>query len=152
MKLRILSQRTMTTWSLTFLQTALIANLSAVAIYPATASTLRIGVLTCETSLGDAESLICDFRSEDGSPEAYSGVIEGFDPGTGTGSVVVTWSVGTKVKHVQSGDLAGDYIRVGNALVGGHKKSFALQALPDEQRADTDLAGSVRKITLIASN
>ncbi len=128
---------------------AFAAVMAAVATQPAMArSGVKIGVLKCNVSegvgfiFGSSRSLSCVYvPSDSGRREFYSGSIDkwGVDIGYIKEGTMI-WAVFAPSKNVRNHALAGNYggisadIAVGygvgaNALLGGFKKSIALQPL-----------------------
>ena len=111
------------------------------------ASSVKVGILTCDVEpgfgylIGSDKSLDCRFKpSKSGKTEHYSGSIKklGIDVGF-TGGEKIAWLVfaaqnGAGKKHGLAGTYVGASHEVtvglglgGNWLIGGSKKSFALQ-------------------------
>jgi len=128
--------------------------------------TVEIGVLECSVEggtgfvIGSSKRLDCTFRSRDGR-EPYWGRINkfGLDLGTTAGGVM-SWAVFAPSRDaMQPGSLAGTYagvsgeatIGVGvgaNALVGGSRRSIALQPLSVGAQHGLNLAVGVAALTL----
>ncbi len=110
------------------------------------ASGVRVGVLNCTVKggvgliLGSRKTMNCSFKPAGGSAESYTGSVTkiGLDVGVTTKSYI-TWGVFAPGK-LKAGSLAGSYgggsaeatlgLGLGaNVLIGGLKKSIALQPL-----------------------
>jgi uncharacterized protein DUF992 len=147
------------------------ALLSAASFLTASAAfaqgnTIRQGVLTCRTSasvgliVGSRQRLRCQFRSETGRTQNYTGTIGrlGLDVGVTAGGVMA-WVVLASTPVTPSGALAGEFvgasgdISVGlgvgaNVLVGGTRKSVSLQPLSVEGQVGVNLALGVARMRL----
>ena len=147
------------------------ALLLAAAFLPAPAAfaqsnTIRQGVLTCRTSasvgliVGSRQRLRCQFRSETGRTQNYTGTIGrlGLDLGVTAGGVMA-WVVLASTPVIPPGALAGEFvgasgdISVGvgvgaNLLVGGTRKSVSLQPLSVEGQVGVNLALGVARMRL----
>lgn len=140
---------------------------ATVAVPPAAADYLKVGVLTCATgpSIGllitSSEKISCSFVPDAGEPERYSGQIRkfGLDIGVTAASVIV-WAVFAAQSGYVPGSLAGTYVGVSaessvvvglgaNALLGGSNKSFALQPLSLQAQAGLNLAVGVAELDLV---
>jgi hypothetical protein len=133
---------------------------------PASArSGIRVGTLTCNVEggvglvLGSRRNMTCVFRPTSGRREAYTGRITrvGIDIGV-TRRAKMTWLVFAPGR-LKAGSLAGNYggasaqatIGVGlgaNVLVGGFKKSVALQPLSVQGQTGLNLAAGVAGLRL----
>lgn len=133
---------------------------------PASArSGVRVGTLTCNVEggvglvLGSRRNMSCTFRPTSGRREAYTGRITrvGIDIGV-TRRAKMTWVVFAPGK-LKPGSLAGNYggasaqatVGVGlgaNVLVGGFKKSVALQPLSVQGQTGLNLAAGVAGLRL----
>lgn len=127
----------------------------------------KVGVLTCRTSasigliVGSRQRLRCRFTPDGGGrAENYVGAITrvGLDLGVTAGGVMV-WGVFAPTQGLPHGALAGTYggasgdislgLGVGaNALVGGSRRSVALQPLSVEGQVGVNLALGVAGLTL----
>lgn len=144
---------------------ALIAVATAGAAPSFAKSGVRVGALNCVVEggvgliLGSKKSMVCTFKPANGGSEKYKGSITrlGVDIGV-TGKAYMTWAVFAPGK-LKSGSLAGDYggagaeatIGVGlgaNALVGGFKKSVALQPLSVQGQTGLNVAAGVAGLKL----
>ena len=153
---------------------ALKAGLAAIAILAATAavatptyakSGVRVGVLNCVVEggvgliLGSKKGMTCNFKPSAGHSEKYKGSITrlGVDIGV-TGKAYMTWAVFAPGK-LKSGSLAGNYggagaeatVGVGlgaNVLVGGFKKSVALQPLSVQGQTGLNVAAGIAGLKL----
>jgi hypothetical protein len=128
-------------------------------------SGVRVGTLTCNVEggvglvLGSRRNMTCTFRPTSGRREAYTGRITrvGIDIGV-TRRAKMTWLVFAPGK-LKPGSLAGNYggasaqatVGVGlgaNVLVGGFKKSVALQPLSVQGQTGLNLAAGVAGLRL----
>jgi hypothetical protein len=129
-------------------------------------NSVRQGVLTCQMSasigliVGSRQRLRCQFKSNSGWVQNYSGVINrvGLDLGVTAGGVM-TWGVLASTSNIQRTALTGRFvgasgdiaIGVGvgaNALIGGTQKSISLQPLSVEGQVGVNLALGVAGMTL----
>ena len=130
-------------------------------------SRAQVGMLRCRTSaslglvVGSHQKLTCRFDPSSGAPsEGYSGYINrlGLDLGV-VGGGVLSWAVFAPSQSVQRGVLAGKYVGASgeaslgvgvgaNALIGGSKRSVALQPLSVEGQIGVNLALGVAGLTL----
>jgi len=145
---------------------ALIAAATAGAAPSLAKSGVRVGALNCVVEggvgliLGSKKDMTCSFKPANGAPtEHYKGSITrvGVDIGV-TGKAYMTWAVFAPGK-LKPGSLAGDYggaaaeatIGVGlgaNVLVGGFKKSVALQPLSVQGQTGLNIAAGVAGLKL----
>ncbi|MDO8979140.1 MAG: DUF992 domain-containing protein [Afipia sp.] len=159
-----MSQRTRVAACLLFAST--VVSLSATTPTSAQSHSIRQGVLTCRTSasvglvVGSRQRLRCQFRSESGRTQNYTGTIGrlGLDLGITAGGVM-TWVVLASTANIPTGALAGEFvgasgdISVGlgigaNVLVGGTRKSVSLQPLSVEGQVGVNLALGVARMRL----
>jgi uncharacterized protein DUF992 len=150
------------------------AGLAAVAIVSAVAagsgptfaaSGIRIGSLNCVVQpgvgliLGSQKGMKCTFTPTSGRREGYTGSITrvGVDIGV-TGKAYMTWAVFAPGR-LKAGSLAGSYggvsaqatVGVGlgaNVLVGGFKKSIALQPLSVQGQTGLNVAAGIAGLHL----
>lgn len=145
---------------------ALVVAAAAVAL-PANAqqSRIQIGQLSCSVSagvgliVGSQRNVSCNFKPDNGPPEAYTGTMTkiGLDVGVTSGSAIV-WTVlaGTD-RYV--GMLSGTYTgaqaeaTVGagvgaNVLIGGSNRSVALQPLSVQGQVGLDVAAGIGSLEL----
>ena len=138
---------------------------------PASAqNSVRQGVLTCRTSasiglvVGSRQRLRCQFKSETGRIQNYTGTIGrlGLDLGITAGGVMA-WAVLASTANIPSGALAGEFVGVSgdisagvgvgaNVLVGGTRKSVSLQPLSVEGQVGVNLALGVARMRLSPVN
>ena len=109
------------------------------------ASQVQVGVLTCDVEpgvgliFGSSKEVECKFTRKGYKTETYSGSIDkvGIDLGV-TGGGKIAWLVFAGTKDVKKRALSGNYVGAsaeaslglgigGNWLIGGSKKSIALQ-------------------------
>ncbi len=108
-------------------------------------SKVQVGVLSCDVApgvgyvFGSSKEVECKFTRKGHKTETYSGSIDklGIDLGV-TGGGKIAWLVFAATKNVPKRALSGTYVGAsaeaslglglgGNWLVGGSKKSIALQ-------------------------
>jgi hypothetical protein len=144
-----------------------LALVGAVAL-PAQAEAFRVGVLTCQSGprvgkiLGSTQSMSCEFRSNTNADRryVYKGRIRrlGVDLGATRGGTF-TWAVFAKNSRIAAGTLRGNYlgasgsVAIGfglgaNVLVGGSRRSIALQPVSIESSTGLNLAAGVSRLTL----
>jgi hypothetical protein len=126
---------------------------------------VRIGTLNCDVQggvgliLGSRRNMNCNFRPTSGRSERYTGRITrvGIDIGV-TGRAHVTWAV-VAPGRLAAGSLAGSYggvsakatVGVGlgaNVLVGGFKKTVALQPLSVQTQTGLNIAAGIAGLRL----
>ena len=109
------------------------------------ASQVQVGVLSCDVDagvglvFGSSKAVSCEFERKGHKTEVYEGSIDklGIDLGI-TGGGKIAWLVFAAAKDVPTHALAGTYVGAsaeaslglglgGNWLIGGSKKSIALQ-------------------------
>jgi hypothetical protein len=138
-----------------------------VASTPAQAQRIRVGGLTCTSGpsigliVGSRQNLRCTFRSvSTGRRYIYSGTMSrvGLDIGI-TGASRLFWGVFAPTTHVGHGTLRGSYVGASgdialgfglgaNVLIGGSRRTVALQPLSIEGQAGINLALGVARLTL----
>jgi len=142
-------------------------GLFVLSLSAASAQQTKVGMLTCKTSaslgliIGSHQKLRCNFTpNSGGAPEEYVGMINrlGLDIGFTAGGIMA-WAVLAPTNGILPGALAGKYVgasgdvSVGlgvgaNVLVGGWKRSIALQPLSVEGQVGVNLALGVAGLTL----
>jgi hypothetical protein len=129
------------------------------------ASGVNIGALNCTVSggigllLGSSKGMNCIFHPVGGPPEDYTGSVTklGIDIGI-TGTTYIAWAVFAPGK-VNPGSLEGSYsgasaeasIGLGlgaNVLVGGSRKSIALQPLSVQGQTGLNIAAGIARMDL----
>ena len=130
-------------------------------------SRIQVGILTCEVEAGigliivSSKDLTCEFEGEGGEYEVYDGTIDklGLDVGF-TAVTKIAWLVFAAANTpVREGFLSGQYVgasgeaTVGvglgaNWLVGGSRKSFALQPWSIQGQAGLNLSLAFASLTL----
>jgi hypothetical protein len=129
------------------------------------ATGVRVGVLNCTVKggvgliLGSRKTMNCTFKPSGGSAERYTGSVTkiGLDIGVTTKSYI-TWAVFAPGK-LKAGSLAGGYgggsaeatlgLGLGaNVLVGGFKKSVALQPLSVQGQKGLNVAVGIAGMSL----
>jgi hypothetical protein len=134
---------------------------------PAHAAAFRAGTLTCAGSprvgliVGSRQSLRCIFRMRNGSRQyIYEGVVRriGLDLGvTPAGSLI--WVVFARNSQIGRGTLRGNYVGASgsvafgpglgaNVLIGGSRRTVALQPLSVERQIGVSLAAGIATLTL----
>lgn len=138
-----------------------------VAATPARAERFHVGSLLCSGSprvgvlVGSTQELNCVFHSRNSSRRYfYDGRVTrvGLDVGV-TGSSVLSWMVFARNSRVRHGSLRGSYVggsasvalgpgRGANVLIGGSRRSIALQPISLERSVGINLAATVTHLTL----
>jgi hypothetical protein len=140
--------------------------LTAVPVAAQQQSYNRSGVLSCRMAptigliIGSRQTMTCEFRSDRGMVERYSGVMSriGLDLGVTAGGQMA-WAVLESADLPARGGLTGTYvggsgdISVGigvgaNALIGGSNKAVALQPLSVEGQVGLNLALGIANLQL----
>jgi hypothetical protein len=135
-----------------------------------TQSGLKAGALTCDVSsgwgviFGSTRDVNCSYQPIKGNVEHYTGHISkyGVDIGYTRGGVII-WAVLAPTTDLSPGALAGHYLgatagaSVGigagvHALIGGSKRSIALQPVSIEGNTGLNVAAGVADLTLTHSN
>ena len=130
------------------------------------AQLFRAGRLLCFSSarvgliVGSTQSLRCEFHATTGQRYIYAGRIRrvGLDIGATAGGVL-SWLVLAKNSRVGPGTLRGTYVGAGgsvafgpglgaNVLIGGSRRSIALQPISVERSVGVNLAAGVTSLTL----
>jgi hypothetical protein len=147
---------------------ALIAviGLSAPTAHAQQKATVRAGYLTCHVAsgwgfiFGSSRSLKCAYARDKDYTEYYTGSITKFGADIGyLSSGVILWAVVAPTTDLGQGALAGHYggatasvaLGVGagaNVLVGGFKKSIALQPVSIEGQNGLNVAAGVAELAL----
>jgi hypothetical protein len=129
------------------------------------ASGVNIGALNCTVSggigllLGSSKGMNCIFHPVSGPPEDYTGSVTklGIDIGI-TGRTYIAWAVFAPGK-VNPGSLEGSYsgasaeaslgLGLGaNVLIGGSRKSIALQPVSVQGQTGLNIAAGVARMDL----
>ncbi|NNM73091.1 DUF992 domain-containing protein [Enterovirga aerilata] len=132
----------------------------------AQAQQTQIGTLTCEVAggigmiVGSRKEIVCTFQNSAGQLEVYDGAITriGVDIGVTTAGGIV-WNVFAPSGQVTRGALAGRYVGAGgeatfavglgaNVLVGGSRRSVALQPVSFSGQTGINVAGGISEMTL----
>jgi hypothetical protein len=127
---------------------------------------VKVGTLTCSLSasvglvVGSQKNANCIFRGNPGEPEeAYTGTMTtiGLDIGVTTGGVII-WTVFADTDRylgMLTGTYAGATAEVSvaaglgaNVLVGGSRRSVALQPLSVQGQVGLDIAGGIGALEL----
>ncbi len=148
------------------------AVMIAIALYtpPAhaedTKATVRAGYLTCHVAsgwgfiFGSSRTVRCAYARSKDYTEYYTGSITKFGADIGyLSSAVILWAVVAPTTDLGEGALAGHYggatasvaLGVGagaNVLVGGFKKSIALQPISIEGQNGLNVAAGIAELTL----
>jgi Protein of unknown function (DUF992) len=139
---------------------------SCIITSPADAQLFRAGRLLCFSSarigliVGSSQSLRCEFHATTGHRYIYTGRIRrvGIDIGATSGGIL-SWLVLAKNSRVGPGTLRGTYVGAGgsvafgpglgaNVLIGGSRRSIALQPISIERQIGVNLAAGVTSLTL----
>ena len=129
-------------------------------------SGVKAGTMTCDVAsgwgviIGSSRDLSCTYKPVNGSTERYKGRITkfGLDVGYTNGGIIV-WGVLAPASDMSPGALAGQYagatasatLGIGagaHVLVGGFKKSLALQPVSIEGNSGLNVAAGVANLTL----
>jgi hypothetical protein len=128
--------------------------------------TIKTGYLTCVESsgwgfiFGSSRDVKCSYATKSGRVEYYSGSVSKFGADIGyLKSAVIVWAVAATTNDLHAGALAGEYggatasISLGagagaNVLVGGFKKSIALQPVSFEGQTGLNVAAGVAALNL----
>jgi hypothetical protein len=128
--------------------------------------TIKTGYLTCHVAsgwgfiFGSSRDLRCSYTANSGRVEYYGGSISKFGADIGyLKSAVILWAVAAPTNDLHAGALAGDYGGVtasvalaagagANVLVGGFKRSIALQPVSFEGQNGLNVAAGVAAMTL----
>jgi hypothetical protein len=140
--------------------------LGGVVTTPVQAELFRAGSLLCSSSarvgliLGSTQSLRCEFNATTGHRYSYVGRIRraGIDIGATAGGVL-SWLVIAKNSRIGPGTLRGIYVGAGgsvsfgpglgaNVLIGGSRRSIALQPISVERNIGINLAAGVTSLSL----
>jgi hypothetical protein len=141
--------------------------LSALAVAPANAGSLKLGILICTIAggtsyvIGSNKTIECGFKpSRGGGLDRYTGIISklGVDVGF-THQGALQWAVLAAGRTYEDGALAGKYYGVNaeasvatgggiNLLVGGFRRSFTLQPLSKQTQTGLNLAVAVTSMRL----
>lgn len=128
---------------------------------------VEVGVLRCSVSggagfvIGSSKQLECTFKGPGGRQQAYYGRVNkiGFDVGTTTQGVMAWAVLAPTRRDIEPGALAGNYAGVSgeatvgvglsaNALVGGSRRTIALQPLSVGAQEGLNFAVGVTALTL----
>lgn len=161
-----LKEKAMKTYCLTLVSAAVVAVLGAASGANAAPAGVKVGDLTCNVSsgfgfiFGSSKDLHCTYRPSGHPREHYVGTVNkyGVDIGYTEGGILV-WGVFAPTSDLAPGALSGTYagatadatIGVGlgaNVLIGGLKKSIALQPLSIEGNKGLNVAAGIGSITL----
>ncbi|MGZ6205068.1 MAG: DUF992 domain-containing protein [Candidatus Binataceae bacterium] len=128
--------------------------------------TVRAGYLTCHVAsgwgfiFGSSRKMNCEYTRDKNHTEDYTGSITKFGADIGyLKSAVILWAVVAPTTNLGEGALAGHYggatasvsLGVGagaNVLVGGFKKSIALQPVSIEGQNGLNVAAGIAELTL----
>jgi hypothetical protein len=126
---------------------------------------VQVGSLECALSssigliVGSQKNVNCNFKPNDGPPEAYTGTMTriGLDIGV-TGGGAIIWAVFTGTNRYV-GMLTGTYVGASaeasvaaglgaNVLVGGSNRSVALQPLSVQGQVGLNIAAGIGSLDL----
>ena len=129
-----------------FVAAAAVAAMSLTAVPAMADSQVQVGVLECDVEagvgyiFGSSKAVSCEFQRKGYKTEVYDGSIDklGIDLGVTAGGKIVWLVFAASKDSVSKGSLAGNYVGAsaeaslglgigGNWLIGGSKKSIALQ-------------------------
>lgn len=145
---------------------AILATLAGTSISPANAASgVKIGSLNCSVAggvgliLGSSKGMNCIFHPIAGESEDYTGSVTklGIDIGV-TGTTYIAWAVFAPGR-VNRGSLEGSYsgasaeasIGLGlgaNVLIGGSRKSIALQPISIQGQTGLNIAAGIARMDL----
>jgi Protein of unknown function (DUF992) len=127
---------------------------------------LEVGQLVCRGGggvgliIGSRKSFACNFRPVGGGDQRYSATITniGLDLGI-TGNTTLVWTVLASSNRLGRGELAGTYSGAGtdasigvgggaNLLVGGSRRSIALQPLSGQVQTGVNFAAGIKGLRL----
>jgi Protein of unknown function (DUF992) len=129
-------------------------------------ATVRAGYLTCHVAsgwgfvFGSSRTVKCAYTRDKNYTEYYTGSITKFGADIGyLSSAVILWAVVAPTTNLGEGALAGHYggatasvaLGVGagaNVLVGGFKKSIALQPISIEGQNGLNVAAGIAQLSL----
>jgi len=143
------------------------AMASLMAATGAQASSVQIGRLACEVAggvgliFGSSKDVECAFHRKNGSIESYSGEINklGIDIGVTKGTHIEWLVFAASTSDYSTGALAGNYVGAsgevsigvglgGNVLIGGSRRSFALQPFSVQAQTGLNIAVGLAGLTL----
>jgi Protein of unknown function (DUF992) len=155
--------------TITLIAASMILSMALVAP-PANAAeggyTVKTGFLTCVESsgwgfvFGSSRDVKCSYSTKSGRVEYYTGSVSKFGADIGyLKSAVIVWAVAATTNDLHPGALAGEYggatasVSLGagagaNVLVGGFKKSIALQPVSFEGQTGLNVAAGVAALNL----
>lgn len=129
-------------------------------------ATVRAGYMTCHVAsgwgfvFGSSRDVKCAYARDKNYTEYYTGSITKFGADIGyLSSGVILWAVVAPTTTLDAGSLAGHYggatasvaLGIGagaNVLVGGFKKSIALQPVSIEGQNGLNVAAGIAELTL----
>lgn len=148
---------------------ALMAGAVVAAVLASTgaqAQSVQVGTLTCEVAggigliIGSRKDVACTFQNAVGQTEIYDGAISklGVDIGVTDRSLIV-WSVFAPSGNLRTGALGGSYVGAtaqatfgggvgANALIGGSRRSIALQPISVSTQEGVNVAAGAADLTL----
>jgi hypothetical protein len=145
---------------------AALAVAGALVTSAAQAQNVQVGTLTCDVAggvglvLGSRKDVVCTYQNAAGGTEIYDGSISklGVDIGV-TGRSVIVWNVFAPSGQVVHGALSGSYVGAtaqatlgagvgANALIGGSRRSIALQPVSVSAQEGVNVAAGAADLTL----
>jgi hypothetical protein len=145
---------------------AALALAGAVVATGAQAQNIQAGTLTCDVAggvglvIGSSKEVLCTYQRGDGGTEVYEGRISklGVDLGV-TGRSVIVWNVFAPSGRLTHGALTGNYVGAtaeatlgaglgANALVGGSRRSVALQPVSISAQEGVNVAAGAADLRL----
>jgi Protein of unknown function (DUF992) len=140
--------------------------LAAMPVHAQKKMTIKTGYLTCHVAsgwgfiIGSSRKIRCSYVSKNHPTEHYTGTISKFGADIGyLESAVILWAVAAPTTDLGKGALAGHYggaqasvaLGVGagaNVLIGGFKKSIALQPVSVEGQNGLNVAAGIAEMSL----
>lgn len=141
-------------------------TLTAIPAHAQQKMTVKTGYLTCHVAsgwgfiIGSSRKMRCTYSSKNHRTEHYTGSISKFGADIGyLQSAVILWAVAAPTTDLGPGALAGHYagaqasvaLGVGagaNVLIGGFKKSIALQPVSVEGQNGLNVAAGIGAMSL----
>jgi hypothetical protein len=154
------------TWTVAVIAGFLLCTMAAMPAQAQQKMTIKTGYLTCHVAagwgfiIGSSRHIRCSYVSKGHRTEHYTGDISKFGADIGyLQSAVILWAVAAPTTDLGRGALAGTYaganasvaLGVGggaNVLIGGFKKSIALQPVSVEGQNGLNVAAGVAAMSL----
>lgn len=153
-------------WMMVAVVGLLLSTLVTMPAHAAEKIKVKTGYLTCQEAagwgfvIGSSHSIHCTYTSNKHRTEYYTGSISKFGADIGyLKSAVILWAVAAPTTDLGPGALAGDYggvqasvaLGVGagaNVLLGGFRKSIALQPVSVEGENGLNVAAGIAAMSL----